>query len=204
MDRPAQLALVAALVLALGGAGALAIHGPSAPAAAGAPSTASESVQLAAEPPNHPELGPEPLKGGQTSLHALGEAIVDGLARGDAQALDALIVDTHDYKTRLFALLANSPSAHQMGADLLWDMQSRESSDERDRAVRLYGRRPLRLVSITSPRAAERRGGLILHRSPVLVVEDDQGAAHELRILATVLEHEATSTFKLLAYRIRG
>jgi len=203
MDRRAQLSLVTALVLALGGAGALVVHCPSALTPADAGST-SEQLHLAVQPPAPAELGSEPLRGGHPSLHALGEAIVDGLVRGDAEALDALIVDTHDYKGRLFPLLANSPSAHQMGADLLWDMQSRESRDERDRAIRLYGGRPLRLISIKSPRPVERRAGLLLHRSPVLLALDDQGAAHELRILATVLEHEATGTFKLLAYRIRG
>ena len=183
---------------------ALAACGDPAGAAAPPPPAAVSAHTAAAPTAPAPELGPEPLAGGLPGLRAVAEAVVAALAAGDRAALAALVVDEGEYKRRLFPLLANHASAHQMGPDLLWDMQSRESRDDLDRAVRLRGGRPLRLVDVR-PRAVERRGGLVLHRAPVLVVDDGAGGPpEELHLLATVVEHEATGTAKLLAYRLRG
>lgn len=177
-------------------------------ASATAPGTSSASAGASAPapaelPPPPLDVGPEPLRGGLPGLHAVAEAVVDGLARGDAGALAAVLVDEDEYKRRLFPHLANHASAHQMGPDLLWRMQSGESLDDMDRALRLHGGRALRLVDVR-PAAVERRGGLVLHRAPVLIVTTEDGETRELRLLATVIEHEATGTCRLLAYRLRG
>lgn len=189
-----------ALPLAL--ALAAAIHGGCVDAAS---ATAPDDAPLAPAPAASipVDVGPEPLRAGLPGLRAVAEAIVDGLSRGDARALAAVLVDQGEYERRLFPHLANHPSAHQMGPELLWQMQSRESLDDMERALRLHGGRPLRLVDVR-PAAVERRGGLVLHRAPLLVVATDDGETRELRLLATVIEHEATGTCKLLAYRLRG
>ena len=91
-----------------------------------------------------------------------------------------------------------------MGPELLWDMQSRESRDDMERAIELHGGRPLRLVSIEAS-SVERRLGITLHRRPRLVVEDvESGAQTSLQIISSIVEHEASGTYVILAYRYRG
>lgn len=164
-----------------------------------------DAIELPAEPvPIESSVGAAPLRGGLPSLEAVGEALVAGLAAGDPAALAALVVDPEDFKGRLFGVLSNHPSAAQMGPELLWDMQSRESRDDMERAIELHGGRPLRLVSIEAS-SVERRLGITLHRRPRLVVEDvESGAQTSLQIISSIVEHEASGTHVILAYRYRG
>lgn len=146
------------------------------------------------------DVGPEPLAGGLTSLDALGAAVVDGLDAGDPAALAALAVSADEYTGRLFPALANHPAAEAMGRDLLWDMHARQSRDDMLRAVEHHGRQGLAYLRL-EPRGVTRRAGVRFHDRPRLVVVDSDGREHKLQILASVVEHEATGTFKLLGYR---
>lgn len=145
------------------------------------------------------EVGPEPLVGGLDSLEALGAAVVAGLNAGDPEALAALAISADEYTGRLFPAIA-SPGAEAMGRDLLWDLHLRQSRDDMLRAIELYGRQGLRFVRL-EPRGAARRAGVRFHERPRLVVVDAQGREQSLQMLASVIEHEPSHTFKLLGYR---
>ncbi|MEZ4448617.1 MAG: hypothetical protein R3B09_03990 [Nannocystaceae bacterium] len=148
-------------------------------------------------------VGDAPLVGGRPSLDALGQAIVDGLNDGDAAALRAVVVDAGDFKGRLFAAVSNHPSAAQMGPDLVWQLQQRESADELARSIERHGGQGLRFQELR-PAAREERGEVVLHRRPALVVTDSSGATQTLEFLASVIEHPKSGTFVLLAYKVRG
>lgn len=165
-----------------------------------------EGTPAAAEPaeaPAEPAVGSAPLRGGRPSLDTLGHAIVDGLNAGDEAALRSVLVDAGDFKGRLFAALSNHPNAAQMGPDLVWDLQQRESADELARALRHHGRQGLTFRALR-PAAREERGAIVLHRRPALIVDDAEGEPRELAILASVIEHRESGTFVLLAYKVRG
>lgn len=147
-----------------------------------------------------PSVGDEPLVGGHTSLDALGHAVVAGLNAGDLQALATLAITEGEYTGRLFPALASHPAAEAVGRDLLWDMHARQSRDDMQRALDLHGGEGLRFVRF-EPRRQVRRAGVVFHERPRVVVEDTRGDQHRLQILASVIEHEATHTFKLLGYR---
>ena len=146
------------------------------------------------------EVGQEQLAGGLASLDALGAAIVAGLNAGDADALTALAVSADEYTGRLFPAIATHPAAEAMGRDLLWDMHARQSRDDMLRAIELYGRQDLRFVRL-EPRGVATRAGVRFHDRPRLVVTDAQGRERSLQVLASVIEHEPSHTFKLLGYR---
>ena len=148
-------------------------------------------------------IGPAPLRGGRPSLDAIGQAIVDGLNAGDEAALRSVLVDAGDFKGRLFAALSNHPNAAQMGPDLIWALQQRESADELARALRHHGRQGLTFRALR-PAAREERGELVLHRRPALIVDDAEGETRELAILASVIEHRESGSFVLLAYKVGG
>lgn len=148
-------------------------------------------------------LGDAPLERGAASLDALGRAVVAGLNAQDHDALLALAITEREYKRRLFNALSNSESARQMGPALLWSMQSGESRDDLRHILELHGGKNLSFVAI-EPRATEARDGITLHRRPVLVVHSaDERANQRLFLLGSVVEHDATHTFKLIAYRYR-
>lgn len=144
-----------------------------------------------------------PLRGGLASLDAVAEAALAGLAAEDREGLAALLIDGADFR-RFFSELSNHPSAAQMGPELIWDMQSRESADELDRALRSFGGRSLELRAV-EPEAVETRGTIVIHRRPTLRVVDRQGGEElRLQLLGSVIEHRASGTFALLTYRCRG
>lgn len=146
------------------------------------------------------DVGAEPLVGGQDDLDALGEAIVDGLNAGDARALAALAITRDEYTGRLFPALINHPAAESLDRGLLWDMHARQSQDDLQRAIDRFGGGELRFVRL-EPTGTTRRAGVVFHERPRLHVVDGRGRERSLVMLASVIEHEATHTFKLLGYR---
>ena len=145
-------------------------------------------------------LGEAPLDGGVSSLEELGQRVVAGLNARDLEALEALLVTGSEYKERLFLALANHPSALTFGADSSWDMTSRETRDDLRRTLGQWGGRDLSFVRIEPP-ASQPKPGLVLHRRPALVVRTPGGDELTIAMLGSVVEHEATRTFKLLSYR---
>ncbi|MFZ6185760.1 hypothetical protein [Nannocystis pusilla] len=150
--------------------------------------------------PAEPHVGDEPLAGGLPSVEALGEAVVTGLVDGDAAALAALTVSHDEYTGRLFPAIANHPAAEAMGRELLWDMHARQSADDLQRALDHHGGAALEFVRF-EPRQTVRRAGIVFHERPHLVVRGEDGAERRLQILASLVEHESTQTFKLLGFR---
>lgn len=146
------------------------------------------------------DVGEAPLDGGLPSLDALGEAVVAGLDARDEAALAALAIGADEYRGRLFPALVNHPAAAAVDRDLLWDMYARQSRDDLRRALEQYGGADLRFVRL-EPQGRLRRAGVLFHEKPTLVVEGGLGRELRLQILASVIEHEATHTFKLLGYR---
>lgn len=144
-----------------------------------------------------------PLAGGLASLDAVGRAVVDGLNAGDARGLMQLLLTEADFSGRLFDALSNHPNARQMGPELIYAMQRRQSADELSRALERLGRRDLRLLAV-EPGAIEAVAGAMLYRRPRLQVEDARGERLTLELLGTIVEHTPTHTFKLLGYRFRG
>ena len=150
--------------------------------------------------PERPHVGDEPLAGGLPDLEALGEAVVAGLNDGDAEALAALAITREEYTGRLFPAIANHPAAEAMGRELLWDMHARQSLDDLQHAVEDHGHAALEFVRF-EPRRTVRRAGVVFHERPHLVVRGEDGAERRLQILASLVEHESTQTFKLLGFR---
>jgi hypothetical protein len=68
------------------------------------------------------------------------------------------------------------------------------------RALGHHGGAALAFVRF-EPRRTVRRAGVVFHERPHLVVRGEDGAEHELQILASLVEHESTQTFKLLGFR---
>ncbi|MDC0671358.1 hypothetical protein [Nannocystis radixulma] len=147
-----------------------------------------------------PTVGDEPLTGGLASLDELGHAVVAALNARDAEALVALAIDEAEYTGRLFPAIATHPGAESMGRDLLWDMHIRQSRDDMQRALGRHGGANLSFVRF-EPRRTVRRAGVTFHERPHLVVRGEDGAEHTLQILASLVEHESTQTFKLLGFR---
>lgn len=162
----------------------------------GAPATFTAEHIAAAER----ALGSAPLENGLSSLEEIGERVIAGLNAGDLEALEALLVSEREYKDRLFLTLANHPSALTFGADASWDMTARETRDDLRRTLDSFAHKDLKFVGIEPPTSESKRG-LTLHRRPKLIVRTPEGEEFELALLGSVVEHQATHTFKLLSYR---
>lgn len=180
-------------------AGSRAVSSPSS-APVAPPSVASATFTAEQIAAAEHSLGLAPLEGGLSSLEEIGQRVVDGLNAGDLKALEALLIGEREYKDRLFLTLANHPSALTFGADASWDMTARETRDELRRTLDRHGRKNLVFVGIEPP-ASESKRGLIVHRRPKLTVRTLDGETFDLAVLGSVIEHDATHTFKLLSYR---
>ncbi|MEZ4427709.1 MAG: hypothetical protein R3A51_08495 [Nannocystaceae bacterium] len=143
-----------------------------------------------------------PLAPGLTSLAAVGEAVVAGLNSRDADALAGLLVREEDFTGRLYPALSRHQAGAQADPAFLFHMQRRESLDDIGHALDAYGGGALEFVAV-EPARVERRPGVTLHREPRLVVRDG-GRLRRLRLLASIIEHDATHTFTLLAFKLRG
>lgn len=146
------------------------------------------------------DVGAEPLAGGLRGLDELGAAVVAGLVARDERALLDLSITHDEYTGRLFPALVNHPSAEALGRDLLWDMHVRQSEDDLRRALDRHGGADLMFIRL-EPRGTSRRAGVTFHERPRLIVRDAVGRERSLTLLASVIEHDATGTFKLLGYR---
>jgi hypothetical protein len=145
-------------------------------------------------------LGTAPLEGGASNLDEIGRAAVEALNASDREALEALLVSEKTFKERLFLAIANHPSALKFGANASWDMTNRETRDDLGRIVKEHGGKDWTFVGI-EPQKQYERPGLRLYRRPRLVVTGKDGKEQRLVLLGTVIEHVATSTFKLMSYR---
>jgi hypothetical protein len=145
-------------------------------------------------------LGDGPLLGATASLDELGRRVVAGLNVSDREALESLLVTGGEYKGRLFLTLANHPSALKLGPDASWDMTSRETRDDLRHALDQYGGRDLTFVRV-EPAAVDERAGLTVYRRPKIVAQTSEGEQIRLVLLGSVVEHQATGTFKPLSYR---
>ncbi len=146
------------------------------------------------------DVGEAPMDGAAESLDALGTALVEALRHEDAESLEALAIDEHEYTERFFPLTVNHPSGLGLGAALAWAELHGESRGDMQTALVRYGGQPLAFVRLEVG-ASEPRGQVVLHRRPVLVVADEQGDERELVMLGSILEHEPSGGFKVLAYR---
>jgi len=138
--------------------------------------------------------------GGVASLDELGRAVVAALNARDAESLVALAVDKAEYTGRLFPAIVTHAGAESMGRDVLWDMHAHQSRDDMRRALDLHGGANLSFVRF-EPRRTVRRAGVVFHQRPHVIVRDEGGAERTLQILASLVEHESTQTFKLLGFR---
>lgn len=155
----------------------------------------------APEPPPEPvDIGDEPLAHAESSMAALGEAIVVALNEQDEAALIALSVDQQEFTQRLFPALVSHPNMLRLGPEFAWTNQDRESRGDRARALREHGGKGYAFVAL-EPTASEPRPGLVVYRKPDLRVRDAEGNELPLRILGVVIEHPASGTLSILNFR---
>ena len=166
------------------------------------PSSAAASVEAKSEVEEKVvDLGDAPLEGAESSLDALGRAIVDALNANDRTALLGLALSPTEYKVRLFDALVQHPNAYKMGPDLLWDMHAAESNGDLSQALSRFGKRNLAFASIAVDRTEERKGGLVFHKRPTILAKDADGNEVKLRLVGTIVEHPASGSFKILGFK---
>ena len=200
--RLTTVALVG-LLAACGGdrAGSASKAAPAAPVEAKRVEGKREAGRGTDEPSVRPEplpIGDEPLRNGKPSLTALGGAVVDALAAGDAEALWALAVSEQEY-ARLFGALASHPNMLRLGSTMAWANQLEDNRDGLRHAIERYGGKGYELVGL-EPTRTEERGGLVVYRAPKLTVKDATGTMLELEVIGVVVEHVASRTFLVLTF----
>ncbi|MEX1369410.1 MAG: hypothetical protein AB1Z98_40155 [Nannocystaceae bacterium] len=162
--------------------------------------TAPPRDDVPASEPRPVDIGDEPLAHAESSMAALGEAIVVALNEQDEAALIALSVDQQEFTQRLFPALVSHPNMLRLGSEFAWTNQDRENRGDRARALREHGGKGYAFVAL-EPTASEPRPGLVVYRKPDLRVRDAEGNELQLRILGVVIEHPASGTLSILNFR---
>jgi len=144
------------------------------------------------------KVSDDPLHNGADSLEGLGKSLVDALNAKDGRALLLLSANEIEYRTRLFGVLHAETKA-KGGPKVAWTKLHDQSTQGMKKALTEHGGKGYVFVALEST-SKEERGGLVVHRSPTLKVNDGDGQAMELKLLESVIEHQASGTFEILAF----
>ncbi len=144
------------------------------------------------------KLGSDPLHNGTDSLEELGKGLVDALNAKDGRTLLLLSTNEMEYRTRLFGALHAKTKA-KGGPQAAWTKLHERHTQGMKKALDEHGSKGYVFVALEST-TKEEHGGLVVHRSPTLRVNDGDGKAVELPILESVIEHPESGTFEILAF----
>lgn len=155
---------------------------------------AKAEPEAKAEPDD--DVGDDPLHNGADSLEGLGKSLVDALNAKDGRTLLLLSTNELEYRTRLFGALHPETKG---GPKAAWAKLNGQNTQGMKTALTEHGSKGYVFVSLEST-TKETHGGLIVHASPTLKVNDGDGKEMELKLLESVIEHPASGTFEILTF----
>lgn len=143
--------------------------------------------------------GPPPLANTYASQEALAEAVLDGLARADQPALEALALTEQEFRDHVWRELPAARPERNLPFSFIWGDLKMKSDLTLSRTVREFsGRRfELQRVEFTGMTGYP---GFTVHREATFHVRDSAGTDMLLRVSGSMIEKDGA--WKVFSYVI--
>lgn len=136
---------------------------------------------------------PGALAGMLSSDEAVAQAVLDGLARRDADALMRLAVSREEFERVVWPTLPASRPDVGMPGSYVWQDTAARSRAHLDRTLRQWGGRRLALVRLEFAGETTTHHAYALSRRARLVVRDEAGAQQTLRLFGSIIRQRGGS-----------
>jgi hypothetical protein len=143
--------------------------------------------------------GPPPLTDTRDSARALAEAVLDGLARRDRAALEALALDEAEFRDHVWPALPAARPERNLPFSYVWGDLRQKSQASLGEVLRRHGGRRYTLVDVRFDGGSTPYAGFVVHADPVLAVRGP-GGAEEIRVSGSLLEKDGR--WKVFSYVI--
>lgn len=169
--------------------------GPGCPGSrAGFPGLLLAAVALAAALLSSTACGGTPaLAAALPSDEALAHAVLDGIARRDADALMRLAVTREEFEQIVWPALPASRPEVGMPASYVWHDTFNKSRAYLARTLSQYGGRRFTLIRVDTRGRTTEHGTHTIGRETHLVVRDDDGQQHTLRLFGSIIRQHGRS-----------
>jgi hypothetical protein len=128
----------------------------------------------------------------------LAEAVLDALARRDAEVLEALALSETEFRKVVWPELPSSRPEVNLPVDYAWRDLNQKSRGHLRALVEGFGGRRLSLVRIEFAGETTRYRTFSVRRKAVVVAHDGGEAVERFRLFGSVLEQQGR--FKLFSY----
>jgi hypothetical protein len=140
---------------------------------------------------------PAPLSRACDSPEALANAVLDGLARRDAAALQALALTEEEFRTRVWPELPAARPGRNVPVDYAWADLSQKSRVYLTQTLARHGGRRYQLVTVEFLGETTRHESFEVARRAQLVVRGADGTEEQIRLFGSMLragdEHKVFS-----------
>lgn len=139
-----------------------------------------------------------PLTHTLESPEAVARAVLDGLARRDRAALDALMMTRAEFDAHLWPSLPASRPETNMRADFVWNRLKHQSDARLAHTLAQHGGKSLILVGVELRGTRSSHGALSVTRDSIVTVRAPTGQVQQLRLFGSVVQQG--QRYKVLSY----
>jgi hypothetical protein len=139
-----------------------------------------------------------PLQHAQPSALALGNAVLEAVARRDDIRLRALALDESEFKHRIWPALPAARPERNLPFGYVWTDLRQKSEQQLRQALRVHGGRRRQLEAVRFDGKTSEYGSYRVHRETVLVLREASGPRQELRVIGSMVE--ADGLWKVFSY----
>ena len=145
-----------------------------------------------------PAADPPPLGWTFDSPETVAEAVLDALAAGDVERLEALTLSETEFRTVVWPELPSSRPERGLPFEYAWGDLHQKSNNALRRLISGEAGRRYQLLAVEFDGESTAYDTFRVHRESRLVVRGDDGAELQLRLFGSVLERGGE--FKLFSY----
>lgn len=136
---------------------------------------------------------PHVLANSQSSAEAVAQTVLDAVHRRDRQALVRLSMTREEFERVVWPALPASRREVGMPSSYTWHDTATKSQAHLDRMLRRWGGRRLHLVRLEFGGATSHHHTYSISRKATLLVRDESGMEHSVRLFGSVLRQHGRS-----------
>jgi hypothetical protein len=141
---------------------------------------------------------PSPLTHPHTSSDALARAVLDGIARRDADALRALSLTEGEFRAHVWPELPAARPERNLPFSYVWGDLRQKSETSLQVLLAKHGGQRYELSGVRFAGDDTKYPSYVVHRESVFVVRDQAGAEQQLRLCGSMLEKDGQ--WKVFSY----
>jgi hypothetical protein len=131
---------------------------------------------------------PSPLTHAHASSEALARAVLDGIARRDADGLRALSVTEEEFRVHVWPALPAARPERNLPLSYVWGDLHQKSENSLQVLLAKHGGQRYELAQVRFAREATKYSSYVVHRESVFVIRDSADAEAQLALCGSMLE----------------